>query len=87
VVVQGDGSLTHDAVLCPDELPAYTRHVLEGRSSEVVFRLRLLWWQDQIPEQPAQQPCQHAVQPAPYAEPGVTPQTKSDTAAEHTSGP
>ena len=30
---------------------------------------------------------QRAVQPAPYAEPGVTPQTKHDAAAEHTSVP
>jgi hypothetical protein len=31
VVVQGDGSLTQDAVLCPDELPACTHHGLEWR--------------------------------------------------------
>ena len=30
---------------------------------------------------------QRAVQPAPYAEPGVAPQTKHDAAAEHTPGP
>jgi hypothetical protein len=57
-VVQGDGSLTPPAVFCPDELPAGTRHVLEGPSSAVVFRLRLLRRQDQIAEQPAHQPCQ-----------------------------
>jgi magnesium chelatase family protein len=28
-VVQGDGSLTHPAVLCPDALPACRRHVVE----------------------------------------------------------
>jgi membrane protein len=30
---------------------------------------------------------QHAVHPAPYAEPGVAPQTKHDAATEHTPGP
>jgi magnesium chelatase family protein len=59
VVVQGDVSLTHHTALSSDELPACTRHVLDGRSSEVVFRLSLLRRQDQIAEQPAHQPCQH----------------------------
>jgi magnesium chelatase family protein len=53
VVVQDDVSLIHHGALCPDELPARTRHVLKGRSSEVVFRLRLLRRQDQIAEQPS----------------------------------
>jgi hypothetical protein len=59
VVVRGDVSRSPHGALCPGELPACTRHVLEARSSEVMFRLRLLRRQDQIAEQPSHQPCQH----------------------------
>jgi magnesium chelatase family protein len=34
VAVPGDGSLNHRGVLCPDERPACTRHVLGGRARQ-----------------------------------------------------
>jgi Magnesium chelatase, subunit ChlI len=59
IVVQGELALTHHGVLSPDERPACTRPGLEGRSSAVMFPLRLLRRQNQIAEQPSHQSCQH----------------------------